>query len=409
MPSPPDDKPVGAASLALASTAALALFLPVAMALANRSSPVTLGIASALGVAALAASGQVGSLVAKAAIALRHPAMIALGALIALSLVTLAFVHPASGGRALAAPTWLMVALALGAIPIFSMTRDARLTALLTSGIGACLLIVLIDLQTDMALRRLFGGRSFDYVHNRPLVVAQLLLWPGLAGLLLAGTVRGKAMAVLLAAATAFVASQSASGAAVLGLVAGFLAFAAARIAPRATLGAGLILTLAALALAPVTGKILSSLADERALRALSGAHAAERIAIWQAYGEAALAAPWLSWGFGGSNALALAPGAEALAARHGNILMDTHPHHAFLQVWVELGLAGVILAAALLSFVFRFVHRLDAGRQPFAIAALAAALAVGLVSHGLWQAWWIAALGACAAAFAALPRETAD
>jgi hypothetical protein len=61
------------------------------------------------------------------------------------------------------------------------------------------------------------------------------------------------------------------------------------------------------------------------------------------------------------------------------------------LQVWLELGVVGVALGAALGAAVL-----LAAGASPVAAAALGAAvsgIATGQLSFGVWQPWWIATL----------------
>ncbi len=83
-----------------------------------------------------------------------------------------------------------------------------------------------------------------------------------------------------------------------------------------------------------------------------------------------------------------------------------SHPHNAFLQLWVELGALGAALAAVLLTAWFGAIGRADRRLQPFLLAWTALVAAIALVSHGAWQAWWVAAIAAAAAAFAALASE---
>jgi O-antigen ligase len=88
------------------------------------------------------------------------------------------------------------------------------------------------------------------------------------------------------------------------------------------------------------------------------------------------------------------------------------HPHDNALQVWLELGAVGAVLAAA---FWWIVLNRLRRDRPDPAAAAVAAAGAVyllfGALNFGAWQDWWLS-LGALLAVAAALllpgpPRTT--
>jgi O-antigen ligase len=70
------------------------------------------------------------------------------------------------------------------------------------------------------------------------------------------------------------------------------------------------------------------------------------------------------------------------------------HPHNSFLQVWVELGIVGAILAGAVLMLMLRSLAVLPPGPRAAALALVAAAASVAFVEHGAWQAWWTAGLG---------------
>ena len=77
------------------------------------------------------------------------------------------------------------------------------------------------------------------------------------------------------------------------------------------------------------------------------------------------------------------------------------HPHDAAIQLWLELGLIGPVLAALFFVWLFYRIGRI--GRQDPAWAAAACATAsvyllIGAISFGVWQEWWLA-LGAVAVA----------
>jgi O-antigen ligase len=126
---------------------------------------------------------------------------------------------------------------------------------------------------------------------------------------------------------------------------------------------------------------------------------ASHRLLIWDFTAARILEAPWLGWGMDSARAIpggGLPPDAGMLArfglsGRAGDFasaqLMPLHPHNAALQVWLELGAVGAMLAAALLVLLGR------AACSAPAAGCLAAALVTAMLSYGVWQYWWMAGL----------------
>ena len=80
-------------------------------------------------------------------------------------------------------------------------------------------------------------------------------------------------------------------------------------------------------------------------------------------------------------------------------------PQNAALQLWLELGLVGVVLALIALFFGLRAIERGTEHMRPAAIAVLTAGGAMmfaGLVS---WAIWWFTALGLAAILIAFVGR----
>lgn len=114
-----------------------------------------------------------------------------------------------------------------------------------------------------------------------------------------------------------------------------------------------------------------------------------QRLDYW-AYAIARIAEhPWRGWGLD--------------ASRTFSPHIQLHPHNGALQIWLELGALGAVLAALAWAFVFRRLARDDRSLTTAAIAGSAAVyLLFGLVSFGVWQEWWLA-LAALVAVIAAL------
>ncbi len=115
------------------------------------------------------------------------------------------------------------------------------------------------------------------------------------------------------------------------------------------------------------------------------------RLQIWRFAVDRIAEHPWRGWGMD--------------AARAFGDRIPLHAHNWSLQLWLELGLPGVIVVTALWLGLLRRVATIqDRFQRAAAAAGISAYLAIGAVSFGLWQAWWLAAgvlaaLGAIVAA----------
>lgn len=103
-----------------------------------------------------------------------------------------------------------------------------------------------------------------------------------------------------------------------------------------------------------------------------------QRMGYW-AFAMARIADhPWRGWGLDASRGFSPA--------------IQLHPHNGALQIWLELGAVGAVLAALTWAFVFR---RLARDERSLLTAATAGSVSVylffGLVSFGIWQEWWLA------------------
>jgi len=120
----------------------------------------------------------------------------------------------------------------------------------------------------------------------------------------------------------------------------------------------------------------------------------AERVAYWTYAMDRIAEHPFRGWGLD--------------ASRTFSPHIQLHPHNGPLQIWLELGMLGAILAALVWAYVFR---RLADDTRSLTTAATAGSAAVYLffacVSFGVWQEWWLA-LGALTAIVAALAHAEA-
>jgi exopolysaccharide production protein ExoQ len=383
-----------AARLDAAGTVVLAL-VPVALALANRSSPLVVGIAALLFLAGTVAERGAETL----RFVLRPLASpLGLAALAFLGWCLAAFLwspFPGLSARTLSefAPTLLAAYLLARLAPVRMPGWGPALAA---AGLAAACLFVVASLALDLAPQRALGQRTALFMFNRPLLTFLLLAGPLAAWLVL----RGRRLAAFaLLAVTALAVLRSISGAAALGLLAGAGLFAIARFSPkRAGLAlAGLTLGLA-FALAPVEGDILARFMPEAAHERLTQSSSRARVAIAQSFGAAVAQAPLAGSGYGTGARFAEVPAAAGLEPEMRTMLAVGHPHNSFLQIWAELGLVGAVLGSLAAFLALRAAATLPRGLFATALGLLGAAVAVMFVEHGAWQAWWTAGLGAALA-----------
>ncbi len=115
------------------------------------------------------------------------------------------------------------------------------------------------------------------------------------------------------------------------------------------------------------------------------------RRAIWRFVADRIYENPLRGWGLDASRSL---PEPVPL-----------HPHDGALQLWFELGLPGVLLAALFWAWILWSLARVEARDRTLAAVGAASAsayLVIGALSFGIWQEWWLA-LGALTAGVFAL------
>ncbi len=114
------------------------------------------------------------------------------------------------------------------------------------------------------------------------------------------------------------------------------------------------------------------------------------RLWIWAYVAERIVEHPLRGWGL---------DAARWLDAGHITVqelrveLLPLHPHNGVLQVWLELGLPGAVLLAALMGLLLLGLARYSVSRAALAsgVAVFASFALIAALSFGIWQSWWIA------------------
>ena len=187
-----------------------------------------------------------------------------------------------------------------------------------------------------------------------------------------------------------------ASGAALLAPVVGIMGFVVVWVFRRR---GAVVVAVAVAALVLATPQIVSSALTGNKAEEISRklpTSASHRMKMWAFSVEKIAEKPLWGWGMDASRSI---PQEDRRLGPEIEIL-PLHPHNAFLQVRLELGIPGAILFAALVGAFFAKVVGGNEDRFSAAVitGAAGAYLTVASVSYGIWQNWWFAFAWALAA-----------
>ena len=118
-----------------------------------------------------------------------------------------------------------------------------------------------------------------------------------------------------------------------------------------------------------------------------------QRLEIWNFTSEKINGSPFVGHGFGAARSIS----ATSINIANTNWkAMPLHPHNSFLQVWLELGLLGVLILCYYLHLLFKNIKEKVVSKsiQACLASTLISTLILSLISFGIWQYWWIATWG---------------
>jgi O-antigen ligase len=156
----------------------------------------------------------------------------------------------------------------------------------------------------------------------------------------------------------------------------------------RRALGGGLLLAalLLAVPLMPLVAWVSGRL--HLAEAAWVGLTGRSRAYVWDFVLDRVRERPLLGWGMDASASMpnfGVAP-----FFKFQDHVIPLHPHSVGLQLWLELGLIGVLLALPPLLLLWRRLARASWPGSAFLVATAGAVLVAGGLSVGLWQSRWL-------------------
>lgn len=284
---------------------------------------------------------------------------------------------------------------------VSSVVRGSVMVAALLLSIDA-----LLDFPTPTFLFQLGIGDGDPSLLSRGAVLMALFIWPAMFG-------ASKRATVALISIVTFAVWASGKEAVFIALVLGLSAFAVCLLFPQQSVRLFRAVVCAAVLLVPIAGKNLPS---DASIISMEAPHpVGHRLYIWRFVSEKVLEKPILGYGFGASRFVAddaLPLRVERLDKNGQTYVREywplpLHPHSAFLQVWLELGLPGAVLLCVLLFWIFRRIEKNAIDRQDLAanVAAIITITTIANLSFGIWQSWWISAICATAVMLSVVKR----
>jgi O-antigen ligase len=294
----------------------------------------------------------------------------------------------------------------LGVVRRLNSTDQEKLAWALASGVVIGLILLGVETVFDYPLQRALIGSANPRLHDlaeskRSVDALPVMVWSAALAL---GRIRKPWLGVLLAALFAAATFRLTTSSAVIGMMASLAMFALAawsvpvarKLAAAGAAGAFILIIPASLfAYSP-------TMTPQSCGLKFSACH---RIEIWHFAATKSLERPLFGHGLNSSRYV---PNDGAVSAFQppGATVMTLHPHDAFLQVWVELGAVGVVLAAALVIAALTAVRSWVPQDARFALAAYTGGAVVAGLAFGIWDTWWLATLAFAAVACTALARE---
>jgi len=254
-------------------------------------------------------------------------------------------------------------------------------------------IVFLIEVSFGYPIFLFFEGaqdtmRYTHYITNWMAVIAVVLFWPVMQYMI---STQQKRLAILTSVLMCFLIYFSTSESAVLGFLMGAIIFLVGRYIKHLPF-IMLIGIVVALVLSPWLAHGLFVLRPEFLVE-LKAASAAQRMEIWDFMARQIFEKPFLGWGVDSVGSMKLQT--DKIFFSRSYVF---HPHNSALQLWIEMGVAGVLLGIGFLGFLFKHI----ASAQPniYMMAGFSSVLMVSLTAYGLWQGWWLGVMFITAALF---------
>ncbi len=248
-----------------------------------------------------------------------------------------------------------------------------------------------IEKRRADAIMNTSNGLVFLILMSIPSVI--LLLWTRF---------RGPIICVLLLAIIGLAAVIGGLNVVIGAMILSILCMLLAAFYPKATIRTLTTFAMMLIGFAPIVSAMAMTTSSElRAAMPFSWEH---RMVTWSYVGERIRDHPIVGHGFDASRTF----DATYSARGYDMAVVSLHPHNAGLQIWLETGFVGAVLAATLIYLLGQQALKFSEGGRARSMAAagiIAPIILISSVSYGVWQHWWWACLFLCAGVLHLVPR----
>ena len=294
--------------------------------------------------------------------------------------------------------------------------RRRRLTILLAIGwsIAAAFLILEVVFDGGFLLQTIRGPWLHDVAALKALkrggTILLILSWVVALGLL---NLRYRFAAIVILLLPGFFLNLIDANAALVGWLTALLVGILVWLLPKTIALWGAFAVLFVLLATPfATSKIPTDLTRLTDRISSPGIH---RMAMWKFTTDRIFERPLMGWGLENSRAI---PGGREIVpiadwirsnpstlSQHPNLpkllednppeYLPLHPHNIILQIWLELGFVGVVLAGSAVAVVLLIVEKRSGPKHQYvmSLAMSSAWAAIACLSFGAWQTWWLSAV----------------
>ena len=130
---------------------------------------------------------------------------------------------------------------------------------------------------------------------------------------------------------------------------------------------------------------IADKVGDQGILRQAS---ASQRLEIWEFVSRKIMENPWTGFGIDSTRYITF----------NGRMVyykddMIIHPHNISLQIWIEFGVIGIILASFILAYLFQSIRYQSYRDQILPVIIFSSSFIILFVSWSIWSSWFVGLL----------------
>ncbi len=126
--------------------------------------------------------------------------------------------------------------------------------------------------------------------------------------------------------------------------------------------------------------------ADVSSIAWLKQGYAANRMEIWNFISRYAMQNPLYGYGIEATRLIGEFD-TEMLYRKSKTVL---HPHNFAIQVWIEFGAFGALLASSFVGYILYQIKRVPVSQAKILLPIFLVFLSVSATGYGMWQGWWL-------------------